>query len=546
MADYRLIMTLLVQQYPYRQIEVMAGCSHRAIARAGRVLEAEQVSTLAQVEALTVEDVDRLFTDGRKSVSGEFVPIDIDKVVSARLGRKKPPLKVLWAQYLQSDALPGARFYGYDRFCELVTEHVRTNDLTAPIAHVPGHTMQVDWAGTRMVLTDPISRRTTPVSVFVASLPYSGLVFAYGCLDEKQPAWLDAHRRAFEYFGGVPLVSIPDNASTASNQISKAERTRDVNAAYAEFLEYYGMAAVPTRAYRPREKGNVEAGVKVVTNWVIHYLADRLFTSLDELNDAVAAQVEVINTKTPFRGEPRSRRHWFVEHERAELMGLPAQRWEPVAWRKAKVHRDWHIQIDTIKYSVPYEFAGLPVDVRIIGDTIDVIAAGEIIATHQRGPCKNGYVTNIEHQPAHLEDSTGLWTRAYFLRQAAKVGPGTVTALERLLDARKIEAQGFRSCMNILELGKRGNRVLLEQACRQLTDEGEHRQITYTAVKNQITALRAEQDQRPRTGPAGWAPAAGSPPDWGAPRDTSRAYLAGASAFSLDALTGAGTEAENV
>ncbi len=165
-------------------------------------------------------------------------------------------------------------------------------------------------------------------------------------------------------------------------------------------------------------------------------------------------------------------------------MELPDQRWEPVTWRTAKVHRDWHIQIDTIKYSVPYRFAGRAVEVRIIGDTIDVLADGEIIATHQRGRRKNGYVTDLEHQPAHLDDSMNLWTRAYFLRQAAKVGPGTVLALQRLLDEKKIEAQGFRSCMNILDLGKRGNRALLEQACRQLTDADAYRQITYTAVKN--------------------------------------------------------------
>ena len=42
LADYRLIMTLLVQR-PYRQIEVMAGCSHRAIARARRVLKAQRL-----------------------------------------------------------------------------------------------------------------------------------------------------------------------------------------------------------------------------------------------------------------------------------------------------------------------------------------------------------------------------------------------------------------------------------------------------------------------------------------------------------------------
>lgn len=536
MADYRLIMTLLVQQRPYRQIEVMACCSHRAIARARRVLESEGLSTSAQVEALTVEDLDRLFADGRKAASGDFVPVDVDKVVAARLGRKKPPLKVLWAQYLKSGDAPGARFYGYDRFCEIVTEHVRTNDLTAPIAHVPGHTMQVDWAGTRMSLTDPVSRRTTAVSVFVASLPYSGLVFALGCLDEKQPAWLDSHRRAFEYVGGVPLVVVPDNASTASNQISKAERARDVNVAYAEFLEHYRTAAVPTRSSRPRDKGHVEAGVKVVTNWVIHYLADRTFASLDELNAAIAEQVEVVNNRTPFRGEARSRRDWFEDSERQELLELPEQRWEPVAWRKAKVHRDWHLQIDTIKYSVPFRFAGLTVDVRIIGDTLDVIADGEIIATHRRGPRRNGYVTDPEHQPAHLDDSMNLWTRAYFLRQAAKVGPGTVAALTRLLDGRKIEAQGFRSCMNILDLGKRGNRAMLEQACRELTDADEDRQITYTAVKNRITWLRAQQDRRPATDPAGRRPDPLSPPDRGAARDTSRAYLSGASAFSLDAL----------
>ena len=545
MTDYRFVMSLLLQGYAYRQIEAMAGCSHRAIARARRVLDDEGFTTRQQVDGLSLEDIDRLFTDGRKSVVEEFVPVDIDRVVAARLGRNKPPLKVLWARYLETDAPAGARFYGYERFCQIVAEHVRVNDLTLPIAHVPAHSMQVDWAGTQMHLTDPITRDTTRVSVFVASLPFSGMVFAHGCLDEKQPAWLDAHRRAFEYFGGVTQVVIPDNASTASNQISRTEKARDVNSVYAEFLEYYATAAVPTRSYRPRDKGHVEAGVKVVTNWVIHYLAERVFASIDDLNAAVADQVDAINDRTPFRGEPRSRRDWFTEHEKGELLSLPARRWEPVLWRKAKVHRDWHIQLDTIKYSVPSRFAGLTVDVRIIGEQIDVLAGGEIIATHQHGLRRNGYVTDPEHAPAHAEAVSGLWTRGYFLRQASKVGPGTVAALTRLLDGKVIEAQGYRSCMNILDLGGRGSRVLLEQACRQLVDEDPHRQITYTAVKNRITALRAGLDARPTTDGDILGGVGGSPTGVGAPgrRDTSRAHLAGAGAFSLDALRSAGDPA---
>lgn len=544
MTNYRYVMGLLVQGLAYRQIEAMAGCSHRAIARARRVLDDEQLSTAEQVAALSAEDLDRLFSDGRRNVAGEFAPVDIDKVVAARLGRKKPPLKVLWSQYLRSDAAPGARFYGYERYCQIVTEHVRVNDLSVPIAHVPGHTMQVDWAGTPMKVTDPITRAVTSVSVFVATLPFSGMVFAYGYLDEKQPAWCDGHRRAFEYFGGAAQVIVPDNASTASNQISRTDRARDVNASYQDFLAHYGAAAVPTRSNRPRDKGNAEAGVKVITNWVIHFLADRVFACLDDLNAAVAAEVEQINDRTPFRGEARARRGWFDDHERGELMALPEQRWEPVCWRKAKVHRDWHIQLDTIKYSVPYQFAGRGVDVRIVGTVIEVLADGQIIAAHQQGRHRNGYVSDPEHAPPHYESVAGLWTRGYFLRQAGKVGPATVAALTRLLDGKAIEAQGFRSCMNILDLGKRAsaNRLLLEAACRDLIEEDAHRPITYTGVKHRMSALRADGNQRPTTGgdgdaanpiTPGFSPAAAG----AAGRDTSRAHLAGAKAFSLDALT---------
>lgn len=341
---------------------------------------------------------------------------------------------------------------------------------------------------------------------------------------------------------------VPDNASTASNQISKASRVREVNTAYAEFLEHYNTAAVPTRSAAPRDKGHVEAGVKVVTNWVIHYLADHVFASLDDLNEAIGERVEWINRRTPFRGEQRSRAAWFDELERAELLELPARRWEPVVWRKAKVHRDWHIQIDTIKYSVPYEFAGLNVDVRIVGDQLDVLAGGETIATHQRGSHRNGYVTDAEHAPAYLEETTGLWTRAYFLRQAAKVGPGTVAALTRLLDGKKIEAQGFRSCMNILDLGKRGSRQQLEHACRQLTESDAHRQISYTAVKHALAVVRAEQDGRPRAEGivAGTSGRESARPRRIAGRDTSGAHLAGPGAFSLEALTGPQNEVDNV
>lgn len=531
MADYRLILSLIVQGYSYRQIEAMASCSHRAIAKAHTIAKAQSLTTTDQVDALTADDLDRYFTDGRKSADGDFVPIDIDAVINARIGRKKPPLKVLWARYLNTPApTPSARHYRYERFCQIIAEHVRTHDLTSPITHIPGHTMQVDWAGTPMWITDPITRATTKVSIFVATLPYSGMIFAYGCLDEKLAAWCDAHRRAFEHFGGVAQVIIPDNASTASNQISKYDKTRDVNASYAGFLEHYNTAAVPTRAYKPKEKANVESGVKIVTNWIIHYLSDRTFADIDDLNDAVADRVEWINDRTPFRSQPRSRRDWFTDDEAGDLISLPDQPWQAVTWKKAKVSRDWHIQIDTIKYSVPAALVGTTVDVRIIDTRLDILASGDIIACHRVGTKKHSYVTDTDHAPASQGQTTGLWTRGYFLRQAARTGPNTVEALTRLLDAKKIEAQGFRACMNILSLGKGDNRPLLEQACQTLCTD-QRRPISYTAVKHQLTAIRAQTKQRPTTVPPAQAPAPA------VSRDTSRAHLTGVDQFRLTALT---------
>ena len=168
------------------------------------------------------------------------------------------------------------------------------------------------------------------------------------------------------------------------------------------------------------------------------------------------------------------------------------------------------------------------------------MTGGLVIAEHARAARRYSYVTNPEHAPAGYQDTELLWTRAYFLRQASKVGPGTVEAITRLLDRKKIEAQGFRSCMNILALGKGMNRSLLERACQDLCADP-RTSISYTAVKHRITVLRAEANGRPTVTER----AVGHPkkeeteslnPASG--RDTSKAYLAGASAFSLAALAG--------
>lgn len=536
MTDYRLVMSLLLQDRSYRDIEAIAGCSHRTIAKAKKVCQDQGLTATSQVDALSAEEIDGLFADGRKTPSGEFVAFDVAAMVKKRSGKKKLPLRVLWAGYLDTEGAPGQRHYSYQRFCQIIGEYVEVNELTMRITHVPGHTMQVDWAGTQMAIFDPVTGGRTTVSVFVASLPYSGMVFACGCLDERMPNWLDAHLQAFEHFGGVSQVIIPDNASTASNQISRGDRAREVNREYRDFLEYHHTAAVPTRPVRPKDKGHVEAGVKIVTNWVIGRLADRRFASLDDLNEAVVTEIDAINNRTPFRGQKISRRELFIEHEQSELIALPEARWEPVTWRKSKVNRDYHVEIATVKYSVPYTYTGQHVDVKITGQALTVMCGGEVIASHTVSGRRHGFVTDPDHVPAQHLQSADLWSRAYFLRQAHKIGPNTVATISDVLNRQRIEAQGYRSCQNILGLGKGDNKQLLEHACQQLISQTSRRAISYTAVKQHLAALRSQAAARPTTTPAPRpTTAAGPPPER---RDTRGAHLAGPEQFSLAALTG--------
>src|SRR5690625_472466 len=156
-----------------------------------------------------------------------------------------------------------------------------------------------------------------------------------------------------------------------------------------------------------------------------------------------------------------------------------------------------------------------------------VMANDQIIAEHTVADAKHVFIADVDHAPAHHRAGSGLWTRAYFERQAHKIGPATVEAITRVLNRQRIEAQGYRTCQNILGLakGSTDNKRLLEQACQELIAQDTGRVISYTSVKQQLAALRAQAAARPTTGPT----ALGS-----GRRDTRGAHLAGPDRFSLD------------
>lgn len=537
MTNYRLIMTLLIKQVPYREIQSRLRTSPSTIAKARAMLDTHDITSLADLNSWSDEDLAGLTQDGRLLVPDQFLPLDLDQVINARIGRYKTPLRVLWAAYMQIPNPEGLRRYSYERFRQLVAAETASRGLTTRIIHRPGHTMQVDWAGKPLYVANPVTGQKKKVSVFVASLPYSGMVFAHAFPDQRQSSWLTGHRLAFEYFGGVVDVIVPDNASTASNKLSRTERARQVNTRYEEFLEYYNAAALPTNPAKPKEKGNVESAVKVITNWVILKNQQRVFPDIEDVNTMIAEVIDEINDRCPFRNRNTSRREIFDTAEASELGTLPTVAWEEVEWTKVKVAPDWHITISTVKYSVPYQLAGQVVNVRIRGQMLDVFSDGQKVATHQVRAQRGAYSTDMAHCPPEMEHPNALWTPGYFQAQARKIGPYTQELITTLIAAKKIPAQGFQPARNIVKLGSTTeNKLVLEEACRRVLDQ--HQQhgstVSFTAVKNMMVVVRQDQRTRPGARPVpNPSDGASSPVMAPGPRS---GMLGGVEQFRLDAL----------
>lgn len=177
-VDYPKVMRLLLEGRSYRQIGALLSVAPATVSKAAKAVEKLGVDSPEQLDMIPADRIAAVVADGRRRVVSEFAPIDFDAVLRARTGRKKIALNVLWMNYVDSVAACGLKPYSYERFRQLVANEVGMRGLTARIEHSPGRTMQVDWSGTKIPVVNPVTGGRWAASIFVASLPYSGMIFA--------------------------------------------------------------------------------------------------------------------------------------------------------------------------------------------------------------------------------------------------------------------------------------------------------------------------------------------------------------------------------
>lgn len=255
----------------------------------------------------------------------------------------------------------------------------------------PGHQLQIDFGSTAVVVGEESQR----IHLFVATLGYSRRCYVAVFLHERQSAWLQGLEGAFRHFGGLPREVLVDNARALVDEHNVQTREVRFNDRFRAFCRYWGditpRACAP---YRARTKGKDERGVGYVKR---NAIAGHSFASLEELHAHVQRWMrEIADTRVHgTTGEPPLVR---FEREAAALKPLPLKApFLQVRELTRRVHTDACIELDTNRYSVPWQLIGETVTVVVAERQVRVLYAGQEVACHAQSLLRRTSVIDRRH-----------------------------------------------------------------------------------------------------------------------------------------------------
>jgi transposase len=262
----------------------------------------------------------------------------------------------------------------------------------------PGAQMQIDF-GEKWV---PVAGHLVRVFVLVAVLSYSRRLFVKAFLNQRSDDWREGIAEAFRHFGGVTRTVLGDNAKALVLGRDRATATVTFNPAYLAFCRDWDVQPRACGPYRARTKGKTESGVKYVKR---NAIAGRAFESFSQLEAHLAEWMRVADTREHgTTHEPPLAR--FEREERCALRPLPAR---PLCVRDRRLRRrvshDAFVDIDTVRYSVPYQLVRDHVEVLIGVDHVRVFHGDRCVASHTRSSEPHARIVD----PSHLD---GLCKRA--------------------------------------------------------------------------------------------------------------------------------------
>lgn len=452
------------------RLKCESDCSIRQIAKSCNIGRGTVKEYLLRAEKAGLSwplspDLDDVALENLFFPRAQYIPQDRRQMppmeyIHRELRRKSVTLQLLWYEYKQANS----EGYQYSQFCELYRRWAKKLDVCLRQEHRAGEKLFIDYAGQTAPLTDPATGKLKEAYIFLATLGASNYTFVQASLAQDLPSWIKAHVNAFEFFGGVPEILVPDNLKAGVTNPCRYEP--DINPTYQDLAQHYGTTVIPARARKPRDKAKAENAVLVAERWILAALRNHTFFSLAELNKAIGDDKLRDFNNRKFQKLDTTRRRLFETVDKPALKPLPERPFEYAEWKKARVNIDYHIEVDRHYYSVPYQLVKEQVDVRLTDSIIEVLFKNRRVASHARSYRKGAFITLPEHMPkAHQKYLE--WTPSRVIGWAGENGPNTQELITHILENRPHPEQGFRSCLGIMRLAKRYSPERLEAACKR-------------------------------------------------------------------------------
>lgn len=262
----------------------------------------------------------------------------------------------------------------------------------------PGEQAQVDWGSFGHLRVGGAQR---PLSAFVMVLSWSRALFVDFSLDQRMETFLAMHRRALEFFGGVPKRCLYDNLKSVV--LHHVGSTVQFNPRFLAFASHYLFEPTAAPVRYPEAKGRVESNIRYLRQ---SFFYGRTFSSLADLREQAARwRDETANFRLHATTRERPADRLLVE--RARLRALPERPFDADLVLPCIVSKEARVRLDSNTYSTPPDVVGKTVHVRANDDTVRVLLDGAEIASHQRSWDRRRHVEDPVHVEKLLERRKG-------------------------------------------------------------------------------------------------------------------------------------------
>jgi hypothetical protein len=394
-------------------------------------------------------------------------------------------IKTIYLMYREEDP---STALGISQFYTLIKQEIAKSKIEYIFTYTPGEVLAADYAGVQLIYYPNSPKQPEYLSVFVCVLGYSNKMFAIATKRHTTKQWVNSIVAGLDSLGGCPFTIHVDNGE----MVKKAGLIAELNEQAECMAAHYNVIVDTSRVAMSQDNPKAEKTVQFITYRILVPMRRLHFTSIEEVNAHLSAEVEKLNNE-PMQRIKLSRNQLFNMHEKSTLKALPQHPYRPFDERfPLKVSANATITYKGNRYSVPYTIRHHKVIVEITEDELTVFNNYKVVATHQIAQgVNNDSILDAHKSPQHLVQ--GNKNKSNFIEWAQGIDESAAHLIERQyknVNSDNSNPAG-KACIMIQKQLKRFNEPDFILACQyadehQITSAQEFKMVMETEIYRDI------------------------------------------------------------